>query len=137
MRTKEEIFKDVISILESNYGVDKPETITLESHLKDDLDFDSLEIVDLYMAMERYYNLDLKDYEYDSPDTMADFVDSLYNCLEKNDQKVSPAISEDAIQKAIDDVTKEIKIFAASPRKNLTLHISKKEGDETITVKRI
>ena len=137
MRTKEEIFKDVISILESNYGVDKPETITLESHLKNDLDFDSLEIVDLYMAMERYYNLDLKDYEYDSPDTMADFVDSLYNCLEKNDQKVSPAISEDAIQKAIDDVTKEIKIFAASPRKNLTLHISKKEGDETITVKRI
>ena len=137
MRTKEEIFKDVISILESNYGVDKPETITLESHLKNDLDFDSLEIVDLYMAMERYYNLDLKDYEYDSPDTMADFVDTLYNCLEKNDQKVSPAISEDAIQKAIDDVTKEIKIFAASPRKNLTLHISKKEGDETITVKRI
>lgn len=60
MATKEEIFKKVKAIIVDQLGVEESE-VTLESHFIDDLGADSLDIVELIMALEEEFDIEVPD----------------------------------------------------------------------------
>ncbi|MCG0237937.1 MAG: acyl carrier protein [Bacillota bacterium] len=60
MPSKEEIFKKVKAIIVDQLGVDESE-VTPEAHFIDDLGADSLDIVELIMALEEEFDLEIPD----------------------------------------------------------------------------
>ncbi|MDX6763858.1 acyl carrier protein [Streptomyces sp. F8] len=51
------------------------DTVTRESHFRDDLDVDSLLMVELSAAIEDQFNVDIADDEYSTIQTVGDLVD--------------------------------------------------------------
>lgn len=72
--TKEQIFETVKNILVEQLGIDE-EKITLESSFIDDLNADSLEIVELVMAMEQEFDMSIPDEEAEKIRTVGDAID--------------------------------------------------------------
>lgn len=62
MATKEQIFDKVKEIIVDQLGVDEDE-VTLESSFIEDLGADSLDIVELIMALEEEFGLEIPDDE--------------------------------------------------------------------------
>ncbi len=61
-------------IIEEQLGVDKSE-ITMESSFVDDLGADSLDIVELMMALEEEFDIEIPDEEAEKISTVADVVE--------------------------------------------------------------
>jgi acyl carrier protein len=68
------IFESVQNILVEQLGVDA-ENITMESNFIDDLNADSLDIVELVMAMEQEFGISIPDEEAEKIKTVGDAVD--------------------------------------------------------------
>ena len=60
--TKEEIFDQIKAMLVDQLGVDE-EDVTLEASFQDDLDADSLDLVELIMEMEDKFGVKISDEE--------------------------------------------------------------------------
>lgn len=60
MASKDEIFKKVKAIIVDQLGVEESE-VTPEAHFIDDLGADSLDIVELIMALEEEFDLEIPD----------------------------------------------------------------------------
>lgn len=73
MRT-EEIFMDVKEIIVEQLGVSE-ESVSLDSTFLDDLGADSLDIVELIMALEEKFNIEIPDEEVEKAITVKDVVD--------------------------------------------------------------
>lgn len=72
---KEElIFEKIANILVEQLGTDSEE-ITMESNFTDDLNADSLDIVELVMAMEQEFGMSIPDEEAERIKTVGDAVD--------------------------------------------------------------
>lgn len=72
---KEElIFEKITNILVEQLGTDSDD-ITMESNFTDDLNADSLDIVELVMAMEQEFGLSIPDEEAEKIKTVGDAVD--------------------------------------------------------------
>lgn len=71
--SKEEIFEKVRSILSNELGIDL-DSITMESNYIDDLNADSLDIVDLVVEMEHEFSLSIPDEEAERIKTVGDAV---------------------------------------------------------------
>ncbi len=72
---KEElIFEKITNILVEQLGTDADE-ITMESNFTDDLNADSLDIVELVMAMEQEFGMSIPDEEAEKIKTVGDAVD--------------------------------------------------------------
>ncbi len=72
---KEElIFEKIANILVEQLGTDSDD-ITMESNFTDDLNADSLDIVELVMAMEQEFGLSIPDEEAEKIKTVGDAVD--------------------------------------------------------------
>ncbi len=71
----------VISILEEELGVEADE-ITPESNLKEDLDADSLDLVELVMQLEEEFSIKIKEEDYPKLATVKNIVDFIE--LKKN-----------------------------------------------------
>ena len=54
--------KDIIKIIKKKYPKLKKEKITLQTNLTEDFIFDSLEMVSLFIFLEKKYKFDLKSY---------------------------------------------------------------------------
>ena len=67
------MFEKIRSIIASELMVEESE-ITLESSIKDDLGADSLALVDLVMALEEEFGLEIPDESLESVKTVADVV---------------------------------------------------------------
>lgn len=78
--TKEQILETVTSILVEQLGVEAEE-IHLESHFIDDLNADSLDIVELVMAMEQEFGLSIPDEEAENIKTVGDAVEYIKDNL--------------------------------------------------------
>lgn len=78
--TKEQILETVTSILVEQLGVDAEE-VRLDSHFIDDLNADSLDIVELVMAMEQEFGLSIPDEEAENIKTVGDAVDYIKDNL--------------------------------------------------------
>lgn len=68
------IFESVQNILVDQLGVD-PENVAMESNFIDDLNADSLDIVELVMAMEQEFGISIPDEEAERIKTVGDAVE--------------------------------------------------------------
>ena len=72
--SSEEIFDKVNSIIVEQLGVNES-TITLEASFIDDLGADSLDIVELIMALEEAFDIEIPDADAEKVVTVGDVVD--------------------------------------------------------------
>jgi len=72
------VFEKVKKILVEQLGVEEDE-ITLESSFIDDLGADSLDIVELIMALEEEFDLEIPDSEAEKITTVGDAVEYIKN----------------------------------------------------------
>lgn len=68
------IFDKVKEIIVEQLGVD-PDDVTLESSFIDDLGADSLDIVELIMALEEEFDIEIPDEDAEKIQTVGDVVD--------------------------------------------------------------
>lgn len=68
------MFEKVRQIIVDQLGIDENE-ITMESSFIDDLGADSLDIVELIMALEEEFNLEIPDEEAEKISTVGDVVE--------------------------------------------------------------
>ncbi|MDO4542688.1 MAG: acyl carrier protein [Bacillota bacterium] len=74
------MFEKVCKVLVENIGLE-PEDITMEASLKEDLEIDSLDAVELNMALEDEFNVSIDDEVLASMKTVGDIVKHLEaNC---------------------------------------------------------
>lgn len=80
--TQQEIFKEVQDILVDQLGVE-PEEITMDANFIDDLNADSLDIVELIMTLEQEFEVSIPDEDAEKISSVADVVnyikDNFYN----------------------------------------------------------
>jgi len=72
--TKEEIFSQMKEILVEQLGVDEGD-VTMEASFQDDLDADSLDLVEMIMEMEDKFSLKISDEEAQKISTVGEAVD--------------------------------------------------------------
>jgi acyl carrier protein len=72
------IFESVKNILVDQLGVEG-DAVNMESSFIDDLNADSLDIVELVMAMEQEFNISIPDEEAEKIKTVGDAVDFIRN----------------------------------------------------------
>lgn len=77
---QEEIFEKVRNILAEGLGIEE-EIITMDSDFIDDLNADSLDIVDLVVELEHEFNLSIPDEEAERIKTVGDAVEYIQNIL--------------------------------------------------------
>ena len=76
--SQEAIFESVKKILVEQLGVDAVD-ITMESNFIDDLNADSLDIVELIMAMEQEFGISIPDEEAERIKTVGDAANFIKN----------------------------------------------------------
>lgn len=69
-----DIFETVKSVVAEQLGVDESE-ITMESSFNDDLEADSLDIVELMMALEDEFKIEISDDDAGKISTIGDVVE--------------------------------------------------------------
>jgi len=72
------VYEKVKEIVVEQLGVN-PEDLSMQSSLIDDLGADSLDIVELIMALEEEFNLEISDEDAEKINTMGDVVDYIKN----------------------------------------------------------
>jgi len=77
--SKEEVFEKIKAITVEQLGVDESE-VSMEANFRDDLEADSLDLVELIMAFEEEFGGEISDEEAQKIATVADAV----NYLEAN-----------------------------------------------------
>ncbi|MDD3930943.1 MAG: acyl carrier protein [Clostridiaceae bacterium] len=76
--SNEQIFESVRTILVDQLGVDE-DAVSMDSNFIDDLNADSLDIVELVMAMEQEFGISIPDEEAERIKTVGDAVDFIKN----------------------------------------------------------
>lgn len=75
--TKEEVFDKVKDIIIEQLGADEGQ-ITMEASFRDDLEADSLDLVELIMAFEEEFGGEISDEEAQTITTVGEAVNYLY-----------------------------------------------------------
>ncbi len=75
------VFDKVVEVIADIGGRD-PEGITMESNLMDDLDLDSLDAVEIVMALEDEYSLSMPDDDIAQFKTVGDIVEYVEKMLD-------------------------------------------------------
>lgn len=68
------IFEKVKEKIAEQLGIDEEE-ITLESQIVDDLDADSLDVIELLMMLEEEFDIEIPDSDLDQLNTVGDVVE--------------------------------------------------------------
>ena len=66
------MFEKIRSIIADQLGVDNVEELTLETSLKEDLDADSLDAVEVIMALEDEFGIEIPDGDAENMKTIGD-----------------------------------------------------------------
>ena len=77
---RNEMQKKVMDIIANQLGVDK-EIVTPEANVVDDLGADSLDVVELVMALEEAFDLEIPDEEAEKIRTVKDIIEYLAKTL--------------------------------------------------------
>ncbi|WP_352419570.1 acyl carrier protein [Proteiniborus sp.] len=72
------VFEKVKKLISEQLDVEESE-ITLESSFQEDLDADSLDVVELIMAIEDEFDIEISDEEAEKISTVKDAVDYIQN----------------------------------------------------------
>ncbi|WP_353092921.1 acyl carrier protein [Tissierella praeacuta] len=68
------IFEKVVNIIAEQLGVDDPESITLETSIMKDLEADSLDAVEIMMALEDEFGITVPDEDAEKFKNIGDIV---------------------------------------------------------------
>lgn len=79
--TNEQILEQVTDILVDQLGIE-PDDVTMDAHFIDDLNADSLDIVELIMALEQEFDMAIPDEEAERIETVGDAVNYIKNYAE-------------------------------------------------------
>lgn len=79
---KEQIFTQIKGHLQQLFEID-PEKITLESHLYQDLQLDSIDAVDLVVHLQRATGKKIKPEDFKSVRTVGDVVNAVHDLLQQ------------------------------------------------------
>ncbi len=79
---KEEIYQHLVRIMDETFGID-PAKITPQAELRDDLDIDSIDAVDLLVQMKQLTGKRLQPEAFKSVRTVQDVVDALHTLLQE------------------------------------------------------
>ncbi len=82
--SKEELFDRVKDIIVEQLGVD-PEKVTMEARFREDLEADSLDLVELIMEFEDVFGGEISDEEAQQIKTVGQAVDYLYQRMEEGE----------------------------------------------------
>lgn len=79
---RDEVFTIIHAIILKKLGVDDP-NFTGSSKFRDDLGADSIDMVDIVMAVEKAYDISLPDIKYNemADGTVDGFVDAIYSIV--------------------------------------------------------
>lgn len=80
MQNKEEIYQRITVVLEDLFEID-PQQVSLESHLYNDLDIDSIDAVDLVVELKKITGKKIKPDDFKSVRTVQDVVDAVVKLL--------------------------------------------------------
>jgi acyl carrier protein len=80
MNSREEILIAIKTILVEMFEIDE-EAITLEARLYEDLDFDSIDAVDMIVRLKEMTGKSVKPENFKTARTIADVVEAVYNML--------------------------------------------------------
>lgn len=75
--TKESVLGELLAVMKSEFGLSS-QHITPETHLIDDLDLDSIDLVDLAVSLEESTGIVLEEQELKSVRTVQDAVDLIH-----------------------------------------------------------
>lgn len=81
--TKEEIFERIRTILVDSFELDR-QSVHPTAHLRDDLDLDSIDAIDLAVAIETETGLEVTEEELRTLRIVQDAVDLIHRRLEAN-----------------------------------------------------
>ncbi len=73
------MFEEIRDIIAEQLSIDDLDELTLETSLKDDLNADSLDAVEVIMALEDKYDIEIADEDAENFKTIADIVDYIKN----------------------------------------------------------
>lgn len=74
------IYDNLVSILGTQYGYD-PNKISMETNIVEDLDLDSVDMVDLIMIVEDEYHIELSDDVMENITTIGDLVSYIESAI--------------------------------------------------------
>ncbi len=80
MQSRDEIYQKLKTYLEEMFEV-PPEKVSLEARLKEDLDLDSIDAVDLVVRLQELTSRKLNPEEFKSVRTVGDVVDRVHALL--------------------------------------------------------
>lgn len=76
------IFEHVASTLAELFDLDRAE-ITLESHLSEDLDIDSIDAIDLIVELKKYVGKKISPEDFKSVRTVGDIVNAVSELMDR------------------------------------------------------
>ena len=76
------IFEHVASTLAELFDLDRSE-ITLESHLSEDLDIDSIDAIDLIVELKKYVGKKISPEDFKSVRTVGDIVNAVSELMDR------------------------------------------------------
>lgn len=80
--TKEAIYEELQTVLSEMFGFAK-DNITLSTHARDDLDLDSIDLIDLAVKLEERLGKKIPKEKFAEIHTVSDFVDILHLLLQE------------------------------------------------------
>ncbi|NOU20402.1 MAG: acyl carrier protein [Methyloglobulus sp.] len=80
MNSREEILNAIKSIMVEMFEIDE-EAITPEARLYEDLDFDSIDAVDMVVRLKEMTGRSVKPEDFKAARTVSDVVEAVYNML--------------------------------------------------------
>jgi len=81
MTNRDEIFQRLVDVLNDLFEID-PADVTLESHLYQDLDIDSIDAVDLVVEIKKITGKKLKPEDFKNVRTVGDIVDAVSELMQ-------------------------------------------------------
>ncbi len=83
MKTREEIFDGLRDMLETDFEIDR-NLITMEALLGEDLDFDSIDAIDMIAQLQRQLKCRFTPEDFKAVKTVGDVVDIISSRLQDN-----------------------------------------------------
>ena len=120
---KEEILQTLTSYLIEKDFVTPEQVVKPETHFKNDLGLDSLEVVEIIMDLEQHY--DISDTSVEIPETVGELIVMLEQNIKASPKEIQKRIGMGECNKVITEIRQDITKFASSNDETLIIIVKK------------